>query len=194
MSGDDGRVKPVPSPYRQAAPVAHYVKAVIQMVAGSATILVAAWRLFQNLALQHESADMAGIHLFSIVGLGLGIGAATELAYTLYTHGPDEALDPLMLALSAALLLQLGSLKNFDLRQAAASVLFVVALTALFLAKKYLVTGSEPDDWDPPEGRWRYLKRQITPSGRRDAKGSVAIVPRPSHELGEQEAAADLAG
>ncbi len=198
MSGDSNQSKRAPSPYRQAAPVAHYFKAVIQMIAGSATILIATWRLFQNLALQHESAGMAGVHLFSIVGLGLGIGAAIELAYTLYTHGPDEALDPLMLALSAALLLQLGALKSFDLRQAAAAVLFVLALTTLLLARKHLVAGSDPDDWEPPEGRWQYLRRHITPWGRRRdtrqlgrASGSVAILPRLSHKGADQETAAD---
>jgi hypothetical protein len=53
--------------------------------------------------------------VFLVVGGGLATAAAIELAYTLFTAGPDEALDPVMLGLSAALILQLGKAKSFRL-------------------------------------------------------------------------------
>lgn len=46
------------------------------------------------------------------ISIGLAAAAALELAYTLFTPGPDEALDPLMLALSATLLLKLTQLTS----------------------------------------------------------------------------------
>jgi len=40
-----------------------------------------------------------------IVSYGLGISAAIELAYMLFTPGPDEAIQPLILGIASALLL-----------------------------------------------------------------------------------------
>ena len=45
-------------------------------------------------------------------GVGLAAAAALELAYTLFTPGPDEALDPLMLGLSATILLKLAAIEG----------------------------------------------------------------------------------
>jgi hypothetical protein len=76
--------------------------------------------------------------LFDLVGYALAAAAVIELAYTLFTPGPDEALDPVALAVSAAILLQLGKAETFDLRQGAAAFLYVAALAGLFAIRKYL--------------------------------------------------------
>jgi hypothetical protein len=42
------------------------------------------------------------------IGFALAAAAVVELAYTLFTHGPDEALNPLILGVGAAILIQLN--------------------------------------------------------------------------------------
>ena len=76
--------------------------------------------------------------LFDLVGYAVAAAAVIELAYTLFTPGPDEALDPVALAVSAAILLQLGKAETFDLRQGVAAFLYVAALAGLFAIHKYL--------------------------------------------------------
>jgi hypothetical protein len=47
-----------------------------------------------------------------LVGYALVLSAGVELAYMLYTDGPDEALDPLILGLAAAALLAVSQIKT----------------------------------------------------------------------------------
>ncbi|MGO9790913.1 MAG: hypothetical protein ACLP8S_15875 [Solirubrobacteraceae bacterium] len=68
-----------------------------------------------------------------------------ELTYTLFTPGPDEALDPLMLGLAATLLLLLGHLTNVDFGEAAALLALGLLLAVLFATRLWLAKRSERD-------------------------------------------------
>jgi hypothetical protein len=63
-----------------------------------------------------------------LVGEGLAISAGVELAYMLFTPGPDEAIEPVMLGIAAAILI-VASDPALDLDRA-----FIVLLLALALA------------------------------------------------------------
>src|SRR5947208_1370107 len=67
----------------------------------------------------HPRADQA----LGVVGAALVVAAGLELAYSLFTEGPDEAIEPLLLAMSAAILLQLAKVTRFDYREAIAAAL-----------------------------------------------------------------------
>jgi len=43
-----------------------------------------------------------------LIGEALAAATVVELAYTLFTDGPDEVLDPLMLGITAFLIIELG--------------------------------------------------------------------------------------
>ncbi len=49
-------------------------------------------------------------HSLEVVSYGLGISAGIEMAYMLFTPGPDEAVEPVILGLSSTLLFILSSL------------------------------------------------------------------------------------
>jgi hypothetical protein len=87
---------------------------------------------------QRDPAEAIQHQVFNTIGVGLAVAAGVELAYTLFTDGPDEALDPLMLALSAALILQLGKVESFKWTEALAAILYVVSLGILFRIRKYI--------------------------------------------------------
>jgi hypothetical protein len=76
--------------------------------------------------------------ILTLTGDALAAAAAVELVYTLFTSGPDEAPDPLMLGLSSAALLSLGQVTGFDVKQGAAMILYALALGILFFTRKYL--------------------------------------------------------
>lgn len=75
---------------------------------------------------------------FHLIADALAAAALIELAYTLFTPGPDEALNPIMLGLSAALLLQVARVDKFDLQEAGAALLYVLGLGGLFGLKSFL--------------------------------------------------------
>jgi hypothetical protein len=74
------------------------------------------------------------------VAIGLALAAVVELTYTLFTDGPDEALDPLILGLSSFLLLKISDPKTgLTLSNAGTIILFVVALAALFIVRELFI-------------------------------------------------------
>jgi hypothetical protein len=112
------------------------IKAVIQMAIGVVAVAVILIEVRHGW-LHHQKAVQLGTHVLDAVGLALIIAAAVELAYTLFTHGPDEALDPLMLGLSATLLLQLGTIHSLNWHDGLAILLYVSALSGLFATRKH---------------------------------------------------------
>jgi hypothetical protein len=55
---------------------------------------------------------------FQIIADALGAATVIQLVYTLFTPGPDEALDPVLLAIATALLFQRGSAESFRWQEA----------------------------------------------------------------------------
>ena len=53
-------------------------------------------------------------YTFKVLSYGLGISAGIEMAYMLFTEGPDEAVEPIILGLSA---IMLYALAVFDLEK-----------------------------------------------------------------------------
>jgi hypothetical protein len=64
-----------------------------------------------------------------------------ELAYTFFTDGPDEALDPLILGLSSFVLIEISNSSSVThFRTIATPVLLIsIAIVALFIARKFLL-------------------------------------------------------
>jgi hypothetical protein len=122
--------KYVPPPYRRAGPIALYIKAVAQMIVGTVATLAVIATVTLNIW-QRDPATHIQEQVFGVIGIGLAVAAGIELAYTLFTSGPDEALDPLLLALSAALILQLGKQEEFSWTAALALLLYAVPLVVL---------------------------------------------------------------
>jgi hypothetical protein len=142
------------SPYKGPARPANIIKARLQMTIGVVAVTYIVGRfLWQTISLwtDNNALDIQS-EILNAIGVALALAAAIELAYTLFTPGPDEALYPLMLGLSAALLLQLGRAEGLDYRQAIAAVLYVGSLGILFTVRKFLSHEHEPAGWEPEGG------------------------------------------
>jgi hypothetical protein len=93
--------------YARAAPKARYLKAVIQMLIGALAVFRLGEQMWHGngwLNPRFPSAE----HGLRLIGIALAAATVVELAYTLFTDGPDEVLDPLMLGISAFLIIELG--------------------------------------------------------------------------------------
>ena len=144
------------SPYDFAEPFAHRIKAIFQMIIAIAAVCVVGWQFFDTFPARAEAAKL----LLDGIGVGLAAAAVVELAYTLFTSGPDEALDPLMLGLSAAILIELGKLSELTVAKAGALLLLGVLLAVLFATRLMLAErhgGSRPTIW------WVNRTRRLQP-------------------------------
>jgi hypothetical protein len=96
------------------------------------------------------------------IAVALAASAVIELAYTLFTPRPDEALDPLMLGLSAAMLVQVASVKSDTLlRDVGALLLETIVLGLLFAIRLFLAEASEKDAGAPNTWWIRWRRRRL---------------------------------
>src|SRR5436305_1556479 len=93
-SGGKGDQTESPRPFSRVGWWAWRVKTVIQMIIGALTALGALGIAVCDMA--HHRAMDAGTDALGVTAAGLAVAAAIELAYTLFTPGPDEAVNPLL--------------------------------------------------------------------------------------------------
>ncbi|MEV0006319.1 hypothetical protein AB0H28_29120 [Micromonospora sp. NPDC050980] len=167
-----------PEPYRTLGEAARFFKALLQMAVGTVGALIVIVRV--GIDALHRNLDAAQVtsHLFINIGLTLGVAAAVELAYTLFTHGADEAVDPVMLGIAAALLLQLGQVGVFDLKQGFSALLFVTALGAMFVVRNRLAHVREPGEWSP--AWWSWVRMAVGRADREDLGQTKQPAEQPS--------------
>ena len=151
--------------------MARKIKAVLQMAIGLYALGWLAWAFYLSYHIQNCTPPTNAVPnvsqqlcyfipsasvIFKVIADALAAATAVQLVFTLFTPGPDEALDPALLALAAALLLQLGKVEKFNLEEGAAIVLYSVALGILFLVRVFLA----PDEDKPPTLWWWKSRRR----------------------------------
>jgi hypothetical protein len=153
--------------YELLEPVARYAKILVQMTIGVVSIVLI---IRIALSARHDGFpnNLPGADsTIQVIAAGLAIAAAAELAYTLFTDGPDEAIDPLMLGLASALLFQLAKLKTLTSGAGIATILLVVSLGVLFAVRREFIEDSEGPKWSR-----RSVKR---PATQRMSKGMKKV-------------------
>src|SRR5690242_7990549 len=89
---------------------ANHVRIALQMVLGM-FVLFAIVKDGIHLFTMHSETD--GIaQILKDIGEILAFSAALDLAYMLFTPGPDEAVDPVIVAIAAAMLILVSSAKE----------------------------------------------------------------------------------
>jgi len=97
---------------------------------------------------------------FQIIADALGAATVIQLVYTLFTPGPDEALDPVLLAIATVMLFQLGSVQGFRWQDGLAVLLYGAALSALFAVRIFIA----PDQDKPPKLWWWFPRYPYEPA------------------------------
>lgn len=139
IEADDDDAHPL---YKKTKPWARLAKIAGQMIIGIATAVavVVAVAMRSGLLVGNSrtlgtsvlNADELTAEVFAITAVGLAAAAALELAYTLYTPGPDEAIDPLLLGVSSTFLFLASKSDHLDWQFGFSAVLVVIALFGLF--------------------------------------------------------------
>lgn len=127
--------------YDTWGPIAKKFKAAAQMLIGTLGGIAAIVVPLIIAIAGHQDIKVKSV--LDIVALTLAAAAAIELSYTLFTEGPDEAIDPAALGLSSAIILQLASVDRFTMVEAGAAMLYALALGTLLYVRKKLVEAVE---------------------------------------------------
>jgi hypothetical protein len=132
--------------YQLLKPGAHGIKVFLQMLVGIGAAIDIGFQVVRFSIAAHPAfvpAATATTAVVRVIAYALAVAAAIELAYTLFTPGPDEALDPLTLGLSSGLLLLIAAGPPSVTAKFSGVLLGVLALGGLFLIRRYLLTDDE---------------------------------------------------
>jgi hypothetical protein len=134
--------------YRKFKPWAYGIKVLLQMAVGVGAVGDIVWHVDFAVS-HHKNGAPFGPPIqtsVAVIASALAVAAAIELAYTLFTPGPDEALDPLMLGLSSGILFLITENADKHLSapaQFAAVLLGVLALGVLFIIRRRMLGEDE---------------------------------------------------
>ena len=160
-----------PDLYAAAEKPAEAVKGYLQILLGLAIVVFVAY----NLICRWNTLPLSRIadHALALVGGGLAISAVVELAYTFFTHGPDEALDPLILGVSSFALIKISmESTKLDLSHMVSLALLALTLALLFLSRRFLL--KDPNDQNVAEP---------VPSGRSTSQDERTGQPVAEHDV-----------
>lgn len=135
--------------------IAKYVKIVVQFLIGGFLMLIliikggvelnGTLRMFESWDNYGFVEHIYGINTFGYIAKALAVSAGIELAYMLFTDGPDEAIEPLLLGITSAAFFTLAD------DEKGSWVLGIYALSILVLMycmKKYKDWGLEKKNTD----------------------------------------------
>ena len=88
--------------------------------------------------------------VFQVIADALAAATVIQLTYALFTPGPDEALNPVMLAIATALLYQLGTTESLRWQDGLAVLLYGATLSGLFIVRVFIA----PDQDKQPKLWW----------------------------------------
>lgn len=127
--------------YSAAKPIAELVRVVLQFGVGAFIFYTVLLKVLEFADYKFESLFLAS-KLYArdfllIIGGSLLVSSAIELGYMLFTPGPDEAIDPLILSITASALITLSEVEakllgSQYLMDAVIILLFSISLTLLF--------------------------------------------------------------
>jgi len=149
--------------YRLLKPFAEPIKIVLQMLIGAGIVGVLAIKLVSmgldqflpTCVIMWLKEDgfldiIAQNSILEIVSSGLALSAGVELAYMLFTPGPDEAVEPLILGLASTVFL-VASGQGIESWQGMSSVLILIlSIVILFWVRDRFVSGLETTTWKRP--------------------------------------------
>ena len=132
--------------FRDFEEKARVAKTLIQMLIGIGLVLVlvtkallrSSWlvALHPHGFARHVSAVLLHMPTLDIVGRGLAYSAGLDLAFMLFTPGPDEAIDPVIVGLAATILITISN-QSTDQFDAIIPPIACLSIGFLLLLKRY---------------------------------------------------------
>jgi hypothetical protein len=139
--------------YAWIAPKARLLKAVVQMLIGAFAVVDLGTQMWSKHIWWRPGFPSAKDSL-ELIGAALAAATVVELAYTLFTDGPDEVLDPLMLGITTFMIIELGmTTTHITWGTGVGLLLSTIALGALFAIRQRFIEDMAP----VPPFWWRRL-------------------------------------
>jgi hypothetical protein len=138
--------------YKSCRPIAERIKIALQFSVGFGLTCLLVAKVIYSLVPSLKAPlwlrvdELRSIPTLELVAIALEYSAGIELAYTLFTEGPDEAVEPVIMGLAAAMLLGFSKLGSIDVLAGCGAIAFVLALAGLFLIRHYFVQPDNDDD------------------------------------------------
>ena len=123
--------------YERLCNVAERIKAYAQMTIGFLLFLMLLGNAYTHLAGWpggSAAPKLMTVHPLTLVAWGLMYAAGIELCYMLYTKGPDEAVNPVIMGIASAVLLVLAN-PAADWRHWLVVPLLILAMLLLFFVR-----------------------------------------------------------
>lgn len=137
--------------FARAKAIAHAVRTVLQMIVGIAIVGLLAGRAYFTVAgCPPEAVGLCSEPTLSLVGQALAYAAGIELAYMLFTPGPDEAVQPVILGIAAAVLI-IVSTPDADWRALLMTPLLCGSIALMFLVERKFIRPG-PNGAGGPDG------------------------------------------
>jgi len=127
--------------YDDYEPVAKAIKIMLQMFIGIVLVCTFALNVLAKIFYFAEITPLrqfAELNPLDIAAYGLFFSAGIDLAYMLFTEGPDEALDPIMTGIAGAILLGVAQIHVDKIQEGMTLFLETAALAGLFAVRLYL--------------------------------------------------------
>ncbi|WP_336855067.1 hypothetical protein [Pseudescherichia vulneris] len=85
------------------------------------------------------------------VAAALALSSGIQLAYMLVTHGPDEAIEPVMLGIASAVLLILSKVEpdEWTIQYAFVLLIMIICIAILFSLSVWMNKGAKPPSNNP---------------------------------------------
>lgn len=135
-------------------PIAKTLKIVIQMIIGLILVILLTSKLFCHV-FQYDYPSwlsyiksIHSLNVLEIVSRALAYSTGIELAYMLFTPGPDEAIEPLITGTASAFLYLVSKEAKLELQTVASMLLFVIVIAVLFFMKDAFINRNEPKKAD----------------------------------------------
>lgn len=117
--------------------LAHRVKTRLQQAIGVAGVILLFYRV--AVAVLDSGVRLTDTYVLRVAAVTLAAATVVELAYTLFTPGPDEAINPLLLGLSSSTLFLTANQTQLTAGSAAGTLLLVGALAVLFIVRRIFI-------------------------------------------------------
>ena len=119
------------------------LKNVLQYIIGIGIFVIIAFKIYETVSVNFDSnmlgscfnklwGEYKSIKILQIVSIGLGAATAVELAYMLFTPGPDEAVQPVMMGVASAVLYALSNIGKLEGLELIGIALLICTLPLLF--------------------------------------------------------------
>jgi hypothetical protein len=130
--------------YAWIAPKARLLKAAIQMLIGALAVVDLGTQMWKG-HISWRPGFPTAEHSLALIGSALAAATVAELAYTLFTDGPDEVLDPLMLGITTFLIIELGmTTTHITWGTGFGLLLSTIASGALFAIRQRFIEDTAP--------------------------------------------------